>query len=56
MNVSTCMVGVPAGTSSSHGHWMLPNRSSRSNDTPANVGVSAAISAMISRGWPYSMG
>ena len=28
VNDSTCMIGVPCGASSSHGHWMLPTSSS----------------------------
>ena len=26
-NASTCMIGVPSGIASLHGHWMLPSRS-----------------------------
>ena len=29
-NCSMCMMGVPSGASSLHGHWMLPSSSSRS--------------------------
>ena len=45
-----CMTGVPSGALSLHGHWIEPSSSMRSNDTPANVGVSRAISSMISEG------
>ncbi len=34
----TCMIGVPSGAASLHGHCTLPSWSSRSNDTPAKVG------------------
>jgi hypothetical protein len=27
-NASTCMIGVPSGALSLHGHWMLPSLSS----------------------------
>jgi len=50
-NCSTCMVGVPSGAWSLHGHWMLPSRAIFSKLTPVKVGVSRAISSMISLGW-----
>jgi hypothetical protein len=37
------MIGVPAGAASLQGHWTLPSSSSFANETPANVGVVAAI-------------
>ena len=43
------MIGVPSGALSLHGHCTLPSWSSLSKLTPAKVGVSAAISSMISR-------
>ena len=45
-----CMTGVPSGAFSLHGHWIEPSSSSRLNETPAKVGVSRAISSMISDG------
>ena len=44
-----CMIGVPSGAFSLHGHWTEPSSSSFSKETPAKVGVSRAISSMISR-------
>ena len=49
-NSSTCIVSVPCGISSLHGHCTLPNSSSRSKDTDWKVGVRRAISSMISLG------
>ncbi len=46
-NEPMCMIGVPSGAFSLHGHWTLPTLSRRSNETPAKVGVVAAISSMI---------
>jgi len=48
--VPICMIGVPSGALSLHGHWIEPSSSSRLNDTPEKVGVSRAISSMISDG------
>ena len=42
-----CITGVPSGAFSLHGHCTEPSLSSFSNDTPAKVGVSRAISSMI---------
>ena len=36
-----CMIGVPSGAASLHGHWTLPTSSSFANETPAKVGVVA---------------
>ena len=47
-NSPTCIVGVPFGCSSLHGHWMLPSSSILAKLMPVNVGVSRAISSMIS--------
>ena len=44
----TCMRGVPSGALSLHGHWTEPSSSSLAKETPAKVGVSCAISSMIS--------
>jgi hypothetical protein len=44
---STCMIGVPSGAASLHGHCTLPTSSSLAWDTPAKVGVVRAISSMI---------
>ncbi len=49
-NVSMCIVGVPSGVFSLHGHWMLPSWSSFAYDTPVKVGVRLAISSMIADG------
>ncbi|OIQ88744.1 hypothetical protein GALL_293490 [mine drainage metagenome] len=46
-NPSACMVGVPSGAESLHGHCRLPTLSSLANETPEKVGVVAAISSMI---------
>ena len=48
---SMCMTGVPSGAFSLQGHCTEPSRSSLSKETPAKVGVNAAISSMISEGW-----
>ena len=53
--IHRCMMGVPLGVSSLHGHWMLPSCSKRSYDTPLKVGVRRAISSIISEGWLYSI-
>ena len=50
------MVGVPCGAASVTGHCIEPSASSRSNDTPANVGVVEAISSMICDGEAYDIG
>ena len=47
-NWCTCMVGAPSGAASLYGHWMVPSRSIFSKLMPAKVGVSRAISSMIS--------
>ena len=39
------------GAAALQGHWILPSWSILSKLTPVNVGVSAAISSMISDGW-----
>ena len=49
-NPPMCITGVPSGAFSLHGHWMLPSSSILSKLTPAKVGVSRAISSMISDG------
>ena len=40
-NLPTCMIGVPSGAASLHGHWIEPSRSILAKETPAKVGVSA---------------
>ena len=55
-NPPMCITGVPSGALSLQGHWMLPSSSILSKLTPVKVGVSRAISSMISDGWLYCIG
>ena len=48
---STCIIGVPIGALSLQGHCIEPSSSSLAKETPAKLGVSDAISSMISDGW-----
>ena len=54
-NSFMCIVGVPSGAFSLTGHCKDPTRSKCSNETPAKVGVVAAISSMISDACAYDM-
>ena len=54
-NSLMCIVGVPSGAFSLTGHCNDPTRSKCSNETPAKVGVVAAISSMISDACAYDM-
>ena len=47
------MTGVPVELSSETGHRIEPSSSSRAKETPANVGVVAAISSMMSEAAAY---
>ena len=54
-NPPTCMIGVPVDSLSKTGHCIEPTSSSRANETPANVGVVAATSSMISEALAYDI-